>query len=291
MIYTGYFNRLNSYIKAGLVPISIAGKCPDFYKGIEYKKLAPKYSFFIEYKNKQINSDQYTEKYNKLVLEPLDKIKIIEELNILADNKDIVLLCWEKPNEFCHRNLVSKWLSDLYIVQEYNTAKQDEQTFLENKDFERAYSIGQIGENVFIEYINKNLKPGSVLRDVREDKEFQNKDIDFIIENLDINEVKTFEVKTETTLSNKFSIVYWKDINQQKKGWIQVTEADYIFLYKQQTNKAYILNTPLLKKYVNQLPTKSLEILYARSPRQALGYVVSLMELQNHNVIVRTISL
>ena len=50
MIYTGYYACLNKYIDAGLVPISIAGKAPKFYCGYEYKALAPKYDFFIRWK-------------------------------------------------------------------------------------------------------------------------------------------------------------------------------------------------------------------------------------------------
>ena len=50
-MYTGYFAKLKSYEEAGLVPVSIAAKAPDWYHGAQYKKLAPKWSFFSEWKN------------------------------------------------------------------------------------------------------------------------------------------------------------------------------------------------------------------------------------------------
>lgn len=45
MIFTSYFGKL-SKLPPGIIPISICGKAPDWYKGLQYKKLAPKYQFF-----------------------------------------------------------------------------------------------------------------------------------------------------------------------------------------------------------------------------------------------------
>lgn len=45
-MFTGYFAKLKEYKQAGLIPISISGKSPDWYDGLEYKKLAPKWAFF-----------------------------------------------------------------------------------------------------------------------------------------------------------------------------------------------------------------------------------------------------
>jgi len=84
--------------------ISIAGKCPVWYRGREYKKLAPKYWFFIKYKDDG-DKKYYTEQYYNEVLNKLNAKEIYEELG-----KDSVLLCWEKSGEFCHRRLVAEWL-------------------------------------------------------------------------------------------------------------------------------------------------------------------------------------
>ena len=48
MIYTSYFAKLNK-LPNNIIPISICGKAPDWYKGLQYKKLAPKYDFFIKW--------------------------------------------------------------------------------------------------------------------------------------------------------------------------------------------------------------------------------------------------
>ena len=85
--------------------ISIAGKCPDFYKGREYKTLAPKYWFFKKYK-KDGDEEFYTKQYYKEVLNKLDPKKTYEELG-----ENAILLCWEAPDKFCHRHIVAKWIS------------------------------------------------------------------------------------------------------------------------------------------------------------------------------------
>jgi hypothetical protein len=56
MIYTGYFAKLKTYEQAGLKPVSIAGKAPDFYKGPQYKGLAPEYKMFNDWKKGIINN-------------------------------------------------------------------------------------------------------------------------------------------------------------------------------------------------------------------------------------------
>jgi len=107
----------SNYLKNGNHPnaVSIAGRAPDWYKGKQYKKLAPKYFFFKKFKDewdeKYGDEEYYIEQYNKEVLSKLDPMKVYEELG-----GDAVLLCWEKPGEFCHRHIVAKWLSkELHI--------------------------------------------------------------------------------------------------------------------------------------------------------------------------------
>ena len=46
--------------------------------------------------------------FYKQVLSKLDANIVLEELQ--AFGKDVVLLCFEEENEFCHRHLVATWL-------------------------------------------------------------------------------------------------------------------------------------------------------------------------------------
>jgi len=101
MIYTSYYAKYK-----GANPVSIAGRCPVWYKGREYKKLAPKYDFFKKYKEDG-NEAEYTAAFQAQVLDLLDPATVLSELG-----ENAVLLCWEKSGEFCHRHLVAKWLRD-----------------------------------------------------------------------------------------------------------------------------------------------------------------------------------
>lgn len=98
--------KTSNYWKNGKHPdaVSIAGRAPDWYKGRQYKKLAPKYHFFIKFKQDR-DKEYYTEHYNKEVLGVLDPKEVYEELG-----EDAILLCWEKSGNFCHRRLIAVWL-------------------------------------------------------------------------------------------------------------------------------------------------------------------------------------
>ena len=44
VIYTSYFEKLKS-LPDNIIPISICEKVTNWYTGLQYKKLAPKYNF------------------------------------------------------------------------------------------------------------------------------------------------------------------------------------------------------------------------------------------------------
>ena len=111
MIYTSYFAKLKS-LPDNIIPISICGKAPDWYKGLQYKKLAPKYDFFMKWKENHDN-DYYIKCFNSRVLSNLYPEMVLMDLIELTDDceKDICLICYEKPSDFCHRHLVADWLN------------------------------------------------------------------------------------------------------------------------------------------------------------------------------------
>lgn len=118
-MYTGYFAKLKSYEEAGLVPVSIALKTPDWYHGAQYKKLAPKWSFFSEWKNgsHKGDNDYYMQHFKTEVLDNLDPEQVVKELEEFTgvSRDKIILICYEKPGDFCHRHLVSMWLTVNHI--------------------------------------------------------------------------------------------------------------------------------------------------------------------------------
>ena len=123
MIYTSYFAKLKSLPK-NIIPISICGKAPGWYQGLQYKKLAPKYDFFMKWKENHDN-DYYIKCFNEQVLNKLNAEQVVKELDNLLLNETlaidysgdlkevprIALICYEKPSDFCHRHLVADWLN------------------------------------------------------------------------------------------------------------------------------------------------------------------------------------
>ena len=110
-IYTSYFAMLRR-IPDNIVPISICLKAPYWYKGIQYKTLAPTGDIFSQHKANP-NEDLYTTRFNHEVLGVLDREQVVREIERLGDGNDVVLLCYEKSTSFCHRHLVAAWLNTL----------------------------------------------------------------------------------------------------------------------------------------------------------------------------------
>lgn len=113
MIYTSYFAKLKS-LPEDVIPISICGKAPDWYKGLQYKKLAPKYDFFMKWKETHDN-DYYIKCFNEQVLSKLNATDVVLDFSRMVSafnlgKANICLVCYEKPSDFCHRHLVAEWL-------------------------------------------------------------------------------------------------------------------------------------------------------------------------------------
>lgn len=107
-IYTSYFANTRHVSNT----VAICTGVPEWYKGEIYPALAPGWDIVMEYKQavrdgKPINEiiDNYIKRYENEILFYLDPEEIYNDL------KDKILLCYEKPSDFCHRHLVRKWLN------------------------------------------------------------------------------------------------------------------------------------------------------------------------------------
>lgn len=117
-IYTGYWARLHRYLAYDLQPVRISGLMKWMgepytkYPCLEY--LRPTWEMVKTF-HAFHKVDEYTEKYNK-ILENAPQNKILEDLiRISHENggKNVILLCYETPTEFCHRQLVAKHLNQV----------------------------------------------------------------------------------------------------------------------------------------------------------------------------------
>ena len=80
--------------------VSIARWAPKGFKHVrQYKALAPWKEMV------GMDEENFGYHYRDGILDCLDPQKVFTELG-----EDSILLCWEKPGEFCHRRLVAEWL-------------------------------------------------------------------------------------------------------------------------------------------------------------------------------------
>lgn len=100
-IYTSYFGNVRK-LPDGIVPISIA-RHAKFWPGLKFFSFAP------DSETLKMRQEEYTERFNKK-LSKLQIESVLEELIAISEGKDIALLCYEKPGDFCHRRLVAKWI-------------------------------------------------------------------------------------------------------------------------------------------------------------------------------------
>jgi len=96
----------SDFVRHGKHPkaVAITARNPNWYKGKYYKLLAPSLKLVQAYRSGKISEETYTDSYVETVLDKLDPQEVFDELG-----KDAILLCYEKPGEFCHRRIVARW--------------------------------------------------------------------------------------------------------------------------------------------------------------------------------------
>lgn len=116
-IYTSYFGNIKELKKAGIIPVSIARWLPKWYNGIALKNVAPTPSMLKD----DITRDEYIARY-KAMIKNVNAKEFIETLSYFTKGQPCALLCYEKPNEFCHRHLLAEYLNkELGLnIQEFN---------------------------------------------------------------------------------------------------------------------------------------------------------------------------
>jgi hypothetical protein len=82
--------------------VSISNGIPAFYRGPQYKKVAPRWDML------KMSREDYDREFD-LILAGLDPKEVYRDLMCMG-GREAILLCWEKPNAWCHRRRVAEWL-------------------------------------------------------------------------------------------------------------------------------------------------------------------------------------
>ena len=99
-MFTSYFSNPQLKKATNLRLVAISRGIPKWFKGEAYQLLAPTWAMI-----KLENRDEYTCLYDEI-------LKRLDAESVVNDLKDSVILCWEKPGDFCHRYLVAKWIEE-----------------------------------------------------------------------------------------------------------------------------------------------------------------------------------
>jgi hypothetical protein len=102
MIQTSYFGKAKGMENA----VAISQGTPKWFKGEKYPKLAPSWNLVHE-----TDETKYRSRYQNEVLAKLNPVHVADDL------EGKILLCWEKPGEFCHRRLAAEWLEKNLLIQ------------------------------------------------------------------------------------------------------------------------------------------------------------------------------
>lgn len=105
-IYTSYFAKTERLRSLGIEPIAVARWLPKHYNGSSMSHVAPT-PYLLK---ANLTREQYIDGYRKQ-LERLDAFQLVSNLEVFGGGKDVALLCYEKPDEFCHRHLLAEWIT------------------------------------------------------------------------------------------------------------------------------------------------------------------------------------
>lgn len=107
-IYTSYYAM---YIKVDPAwqCVAISNSVPNFIFIPKFKELAPSWSLVNGYKNKELNREQFEQKYLQQIHLYVGPEKL-KEMILSLNNANVVLMCYESnPNE-CHRSVLAHYI-------------------------------------------------------------------------------------------------------------------------------------------------------------------------------------
>lgn len=105
-IFTSYFGNVGTLKRCGIHPISIARWSPRNWDGDRLIWLAP-----TPYMVKEASREEYIRMY-KAICQSVNIELLIRQLSDIGDGKDVALLCYERPGQFCHRHMLAEYLTE-----------------------------------------------------------------------------------------------------------------------------------------------------------------------------------
>lgn len=109
MIYTGYYGGLTRIV-GDIAKVQVSNSAPVSVD-IKFEKAIPDWAFIVKpYKDGLITKEEYEQRYTL----QLDKFRenILGVIKYFSStDKDYILLCYEKPGDFCHRHILADYIN------------------------------------------------------------------------------------------------------------------------------------------------------------------------------------
>ena len=146
--------------------------------------------------------------------------------------------------------------------------------------FEQSLKNGSYGEHAVWNVLIKRPNVKTIL-DVRDDKNFQSMDIDFLMQTTDL-QVVPIEVKTDYQAQETGNIVY-ELTTSGNIGCFEKTQAWYVAYFVPKTKQVHMINVKALRKFIELNKPKEI-----RMGDNATGYLIPIANLIKAKVINHT---
>lgn len=108
-VYTSNYAKARSLDSHKFFVVGISRFVPRDFGGYRCLDFAPSSRLLSDYKA-GLSESEYTERYIKSLGRPSFVHSVFEQLARLACGRDLVLCCFERPESFCHRHLLSDYV-------------------------------------------------------------------------------------------------------------------------------------------------------------------------------------
>lgn len=146
--------------------------------------------------------------------------------------------------------------------------------------FSESLNEGGYGEHAIWNLLMKEPWVRSVV-DVRDDKNFQEQDIDFLVEDHK-RQFTPFEVKTDFKAHETGNLVYELSTSNNI-GCFEKTKAKFIAYFIPKSREAHIINVKELRTYIHKIRPEEIQM-----GDSATGFLIPIEDLKNNGVIKHT---
>lgn len=112
-IYTTNYTKASRLSNKHYLKVSISYIRPREFNGMHVQSFAPSKQLFEDYKN-GLSTEDYETRFREQINKLSDIYSFFQIMAKQAKGRDILLLCYEKKNAFCHRHILSDIIYERY---------------------------------------------------------------------------------------------------------------------------------------------------------------------------------